>query len=184
MRTTRLLTATCIALALPLLASAQPPELKIPTFADLDHKAVDSVNLPLGSAILGLASHFVDDHDPNSGEVKKTLAGLKSVQIRSYQFDSDYVYSKADLDSVRVQLEKPGWSRLVQTRDRNKNEAVDVYLALDQHTVTGIAIITSDPRKFTIVNVIGTIDVNQIAQLQKSLAGLGGHEDTIVAHVP
>jgi len=184
MRTTRLLATACVALALPLLAGAQAPDLKIPTFADLDHKAVDSVNLTLDTTILGLASHFMDEHDPNSVQIKKTLAGLKSVQIRSYRFDSDYVYSKADIDSVRTQLEQPGWSRLVQTRDRNKNEDVDVYLALDKHVVTGVAIITSDPRKFTIVKVVGTIDVDQISHLQKSVAGLEEHKDTIVALAP
>ena len=167
MRIVRLL-ATALILTLPLLASAQVPALKIPSFDELQHKAIDSVNITIDSTLLGLAGHFMDDSDPNSAELKKTLSGLKSVQVRSFRFDSDFVYSKSDIDSVRAQLTGPGWSRLVQVRDHNKNEAVDVYLALDQHIIKGVAIITSDPRKFTIVNVVGTVDVNQIAQLQKA----------------
>ncbi len=173
MRAARLI--TCLTLTLPLLASAQTPELKIPSFDDLQHKAVDSVNITIDSAVLGLAGHFMPDSDPNSAELKKTLAGLKSVQVRSFRFDSDFAYSKSDIDSVRTQLSGPGWSRLVQVRDHNKKEDVDVYLALDQHIIKGIAIITSDPRKFTIVNVVGTVDMDQVAQLQKAFATTGEH---------
>ena len=163
----------CLALTLPLLASAQTPELRIPSFDDLQHKAIDSVNLTIDSTLLGLAGQFVPDSDPHSAELKKTLAGLKYVQVRSFRFDSDFAYSKSDIDSVRTQLAAPEWTRLVQVRDHNKNEDVDVYLALDQHVIKGVAIITSDPRKFTIVNVVGTVDMSQIAQLQKAFAAAG-----------
>ena len=182
MRAARLI--TCLALTLPLLASAQTPELKIPAFEDLQHKAIDSVNLTIDSTILGLAGHFMPDSDPDSAQLKKTLAGLKSVQVRSFRFDSDFAYSKSDIDSVRTQLAAPGWSRLVQVRDHNKKEDVDVYLALDQHVIKGVAIITSDPRKFTIVNVVGTIDMGQIAQLQKAFAGSGEHNASLWAQTP
>jgi Domain of unknown function (DUF4252) len=182
MRAARLI--TCLALTLPLLASAQTPELKIPSFEELQHKAVDSVNITIDSTILGLAGHFMPDSDPDSAQLKKTLAGLKSVQVRSFRFDSDFAYSKSDIDSVRTQLAGPGWSRLVQVHDHNKKEDVDVYLALDQHIIKGVAIITSDPRKFTIVNVVGTVAVDQIAQLQKAFATTGEHNASLWAQTP
>jgi hypothetical protein len=155
-------------LALPLLARAQGPELKLPTFDNLQQKALTSVNVSIGSFMLGMAGHLLEDDDAQTRELKKTLAGLKSVQVRSFEFNSDNAYSQSDVDSVRAQLSAPGWSRLVQTRDRDKNEAVDVYLAMDDHTVTGIAIIVSDPRKFTIVNVVGAVDLNQITKLRQT----------------
>jgi hypothetical protein len=170
MRPTRLLTSACIALIAPLIASAQTAELKIPAFDDLQPKAVESVNVTIDSLILGLMSHFVDDSAPDNAQLKKTLVGLKSVQVRSFRFNSDFAYSKADIDSVRSQLTAPGWSRLVQVHDTNKKEDVDVYLAMDKHIITGVAIITSDPREFTILNVVGKVDVDQIAQLQKTFA--------------
>jgi Domain of unknown function (DUF4252) len=155
-------------LMLPLLAAAQGPELNLPSFDDLQQKAVCSVNVTIGSFMLGLAGNLVDGHDKESAELKKTLLGLKSVQVRSYRFNSDFVYSKSDVDAVRSQLSGPGWNRLVQTRDRNKNEAVDVYLALDDHTIKGVAIIVSDPREFTIVNVVGSVAVDQINKLRQT----------------
>ena len=143
-------------LMLPVLARAEGPQLELPSFENLQQKAVSSVNVTLGSFMLGLAG------------LEKTLLGLKSVQVRSYRFNTDFVYSKADVDAVRSQLTGPGWNRLVQTRDRNKDEAVDVYLAMDNHTIKGVAIIVSDPREFTIVNVVGTVDVEQINKLRQT----------------
>ena len=155
-------------LLLPLLAAAQGPELKLPSFDNLQQKAVASVNVTIGSFLLGLVGNLADNHDQEAAQLKQTLLGLKSVQVRSFQFNSDYAYSQSDVESVRSQLSGPGWNRLVQTRDRNKNEAVDVYLSMDNHTVKGVAIIVSDPRKFTIVNVVGAVDLDQIAKLRQT----------------
>jgi hypothetical protein len=155
-------------LMLPVLARAQGPELELPSFDSLQQKAVSSVNVTLGSFMLGLAGNLVEVQNKEAAELKKTLLGLKSVQVRSYRFNSDFIYSKSDVDAVRSQLTGPGWNRLVQTRDRDKNEAVDVYLAMDNHTITGVAIIVSDPREFTIVNVVGTVDLDQINKLRQT----------------
>jgi len=184
MRPTRLLTSACIALIAPLIASAQTAELKIPAFDDLQPKAVESVNVTIDSLILGLMGHFMDDSSSENAQLKQTLAGLKSVQVRSYRFNSDFAYSQADIDLVRAQLSAPGWSRLVQVRDTNKKEDVDVYLAMDKHIITGVAIITSDPRKFTIVNVVGKVDVAQIAQLQKTFAAASPQAGGLWAQEP
>ena len=157
-------------LMLPLLASAQGAQLRLPSFDNLQQKAISSVNVSIGSFMLGLVGNLVDDQDKEAAELKKTLLGLKSVQVRSFQFNSDNVYSQSDVEAVRSQLSGPGWNRLVQVRDRNKKEDVDVYLAMDmdKHTVTGVAIIVSDPRKFTILNLVGSVDLDQIAKLRQT----------------
>ncbi|HEY3787050.1 MAG TPA: DUF4252 domain-containing protein [Steroidobacteraceae bacterium] len=159
---------TLACLALPLLAMAQGPELKLPSFENLQHQAVDSVDVTFGAVPLGLMGLLIDDGDQGAASVKKALAGVKSVRVRSYHFSSDFEYSKADIDAVRAQLSGPGWKQLVQTRDHKRNEAVDVYVAMDNHTITGIAIITSDPRKFTILNVVGSLDMDQVRTLRKT----------------
>jgi len=155
-------------LAVPLLAMAQDPELKLPPFENLQQKAVDTVDVTFGSLPVSLLGLLIDESDPESAALKKTLVGVKSVRVRSYRFNSDFEYSKADLDAVRAQLAGPGWKQLVQTRDQDRNEAVDVYLAMNDHTITGVAIIASDPRKFTIVNVVGSLDMKQVAKLRKN----------------
>jgi hypothetical protein len=71
----------------------------------------------------------------------------------------------ADIDSVRKQLKAPGWSALVQVHRRD-NEDVDVYVCLEDDKVKGLAVIASEPREFTIVNIVGSIDLDKISQLE------------------
>jgi hypothetical protein len=159
-------------LALPPLARAQDTQLKLPAFADLKERAIKSVDLTLDSTTLGMMGWLMSDTDPQAAELKKTLQGLKSVQIRSYQFMSDFAYSRADVEAVRSQLTGPGWSRLVQAHDRNKDEGVDIYIAVADKTVKGLAVIAADRREFTIVNIVGTVDVDQVARLRKTFAAV------------
>ena len=71
-----------------------------------------------------------------------------------------------NLNAVRQQLSAPGWSQLAQVRKRNKAQEVDIYVALTEDQAKGFAIVASEPRKFTIVNIVGSIDLEQIAKLQ------------------
>ena len=170
---TRILAATLACLALPVLAAAQDAQLKPPSFADLKDKAVKSVDITIGSSLLGFMGWMMDDHDKDSAELKKTITGLKSVQIRSYQFTSDFAYSRADVDAVRAQLSGPGWSQLIKVHDQHKNEDVDIYIALDKQTVKGLAIIAANRREFTILNIAGSVAVEQIAKLRETFGAQG-----------
>jgi hypothetical protein len=160
-------------LVLPGLAGAQDAQLKLPAFADLKEKAIKSVDLTIDATTLGMMGWFMSDTDPDAAELKKTLHGLKSVQIRSYKFTSDFAYSPADVEAVRSQLTGPGWSQLVQVHDRDKNEGVDIYIAVADKTVKGFALIAADRREFTIVNIVGVVDLDQIARLRKTFGAVG-----------
>jgi Domain of unknown function (DUF4252) len=156
-------------LGLPMLAAAQGPQLTLPSFANLQQKATESVDLTIGSFAMGLLSGLMDDHGQDGAQMSHLLKGLKAVQIRVYRFQSDFAYSKADIDAVRSQLSAPGWSHLTQVRDRKTNADVDICVALDERKVTGFAIIASEPRGFTILNIVGAVDLAQVAELQKQL---------------
>jgi hypothetical protein len=173
------LLAVLILVAIPLLTVAQAPrvvqapQLEIPSFAGLQAKATRSVDVTIGSTELSLVSSFMSDSDPDSAQLKKAFSGLKSVHVRNYQFDSDNAYSKADIEGVRAQLKAPGWSSLVHATDKSKDEDVDVYVSIEDHTVNGLAVVASNPREFTIVNIVGTLDLKALGKVQKHL-GLPG----------
>ena len=169
MRTSALAAAT--ALLLPLVACSQTPQLSLPSFPDLNGHATESVDISLGAFPLHFVASLIDDHDGgDSAEVKRALQGVKSVQIRSYQLDADYSCSQADLASLHSQLSQPGWSRLVQAHKRD-HEDVDVYVALEDQVIKGLAIIACQPREFTIVNIVGSIAPDQLVRLRRALAG-------------
>lgn len=163
------LAAGAAALLLPLLACSQSPQLKLPSFQELNGHATESVDVSLGALPLQFAASLMDDHDPGSAEVKRTLQGVKSVQIRSYRFDTDRDCSQAGLGSLQAQLAQPGWTRIVQAQKRD-HEDVDVYVALEDQVIRGIAIVACQPRELTIVNVVGTVSLDQVARLRRTFA--------------
>jgi hypothetical protein len=140
----------------------------LPSFSHLQSKATEVVDVTLGAWPLALASKFMEADDAESVEVKKLISGIKSIVVRSYEFDSDFAYSKEDVAAVRAQLAAPAWTQLAQVRKRGKDQEVDldVYIALDADQAKGFAIVASEPRKFTILNIVGTINLDQVAKLQ------------------
>ena len=163
---------TQIALAcmlVPALASAQDPRLKLPDFKSLAGKATESVNISLSPWLLRLAGAFVDEKDEDSAAAKHLLAGIKSIEIRSYQFAADFVYSAADIESVKSQLTGPGWNQLMQVHHREKNEDVNMYVLIENNVTKGFALIASEPREFTIINIVGSIAFEDLPKLESHL---------------
>jgi len=141
--------------------------LRLPTFAGLTEKASESVNVTFGPELLGMACRFLSTDDPEAAAAKKLCTSLTGIYVRNYTFDTDYAYPKSDIDGVRRQLSAPGWTPMVEARSRKENTDVDVYVLIDNGRAQGMAIIASEPREFTIVNIVGNIDLEQLHDLQK-----------------
>lgn len=153
------------------LAHAQTPLLKLPAFTQLSSQATESVDISLGSMPLKLAGWLAGqaDSDPGSADAAALLKSLHALNVRHYEFASDFAYSQADIDAVRSQLAGAGWSQLVQVRNPSKKEDVDIYVAIDKDKdrITGLAIVASEPREFTIVNAVGSLDPSQVEKLRQ-----------------
>jgi hypothetical protein len=157
-----------LALLLSQLANAAAPEPKLllPDFDALADKATESVTITLDPTLLGLAARFLDPADPEDAAAKEVLTGLQGIYVKSYTFDSDFAYPQADVNRVRKQLSSPGWSRLVEVRSRKEQANVDIYLAVDGSKARGLAIIATEPRQFTIVNIVGSVDLDKLHKLE------------------
>jgi hypothetical protein len=155
------------ALLAPALAFAAPnPKLAIPSFSALAQKATESVNITLDTGLLGLAAKFLDGSNPQDAATQEVLKGLQGIYVRSYTFDHDAVYQQADIDAVRSQLAAPGWNRLVETRSRKTRADIDIYIMIDHNQAIGLVLIASEPRQFTIVNIVGAIDLDKLHKLE------------------
>jgi hypothetical protein len=145
---------------------AAEPRLTLPDFSSLEDKASETVNITLDSTMLGLATRFLSSDDPDDAAVKELVKGLTGIYVKSFQFETDFAYPKSDVDKVRRQLSAPGWQRLVEVRSRKSNSDVDVYVSVDRDKVNGLAIISSEPRELTIVNIVGSVDLQKLHQLE------------------
>jgi hypothetical protein len=146
-------------------SSASAAELELPSFSEAREHATESVDITLGSLPLFFMRSLMNDDDPEGAEAKAVLKGLKSVHVRSYRFADDFSYSKADIDALRSQLQKPGWSAVTQVHDRKQNEDVDIFVALEKEKITSLALIASKPRELTVVYIVGSIDPKQLGKL-------------------
>jgi hypothetical protein len=158
--------ALLLILLAPSLSWAAPnPRLSLPSFAGLAKKASESVAITLDPSLLGLAAKFLGD-DPQDAATKEVLKGLQGIYVRSYTFDKDSAYQQADIDEVRSQLASPGWNRVMQTRSSKTRSDVDIYIMLDHDQAIGLTLIASEPRQFTIVNIVGAIDLDKLHKLE------------------
>jgi Domain of unknown function (DUF4252) len=148
------------------LAAAPPGLLLLPEFDALSKKATESVNISLDPALLGLAAGFLDSSDPQDAAAKQLITGLRGIYVRSFTFDADFAYPAAQVDAVRAQLAPPAWQRLVQVNRSKDHTHVDIYVCADHGVAQGLAIIASEPREFTIVNIVGAIDLAKLHQLE------------------
>ena len=150
------------------LAPLWAQDIKLPANLDkLSAKAEESVDITLDGSLLKMAARFLSDKDdPDVAKVKRLLAKLEGVYVRSYQFAEDGEYSRADVESVRSQVQSPPWGRIVGVRSRRDGADVDVFLKLPSNgTLGGAVIIVAEPRQLTFVNVVGTIDPDEVADL-------------------
>lgn len=158
----------CALLALPALAAAQEPgRLQLPDFSALSKKAAQSVDISLDPSLLGLASGVIDnDKNGNGPAVHDLIKGIRGIYVRSYTFDQPGEYSTADVKALQAQLLAPGWVPIVSTHDLKQGSNVDIYLLRNGKRTEGLAILAAEPRELTIVNIVGSIDLAKLAQLQ------------------
>lgn len=149
------------------LLSAQQLKLDLDRLAA---KASNTVDLSLNGSLLQFAAKFLDGKDPDEAKVKKLIANLQGIYIRSFEFKKDAEWLPADLESVRSQLKAPEWSRVVGYKSTEEGETAEVYMRMENQKITGVAIVVTEPREFTVVNIVGPVDLD-------TLADLSGHFD-------
>jgi hypothetical protein len=153
-------------LAVAATAFASDSLLKLPSFDSLEKKSSNVVIITLDEKLLGVATRFLDPNSIEDAAVKQIVSGLHGVYVRNFQFDHDFEYPKSDVEIVRKQLSSPGWQQLVKIRSRKDQTNVDVYLMTDGNKANGLAIISSQPREFTIINIVGSIDLDKLHRLE------------------
>jgi len=56
---------------------------------------------------------------------------------------------------------------MVQVHKRDAQEDVDVFVCVEEGGKTcGLAVIATQPREFTVVSIVGSIDIDRLAQLE------------------
>jgi hypothetical protein len=159
--------AAGLLLASLLLAGAAPAQQVKWNFDKLAVRASETVDVSLSGSVLQFAGKFLSDDDQDQAKVKKLIGGLKGVYVRSFEFKKPGEYSAADLESFRAPLRSPDWQRIVGVHSNEDGETVEVYIKNDAKGIGGLAIIASESKELTFVNIVGAVDLDSLSELGK-----------------
>ncbi len=152
------LTLILLTLALPM--SAQRVNLDFP---GLSERADEVVDVTLDATMLKLASKFLSG-DKEEVAIRDMVSKLEAIYVRSYTFKDAGGYDRAIVDKVRSQL-GPTWKKIVTVKSKTQ-ENVEVYTDMRGELIRGLVVISAEPHELTLVNIVGPIDLERIADLR------------------
>jgi Domain of unknown function (DUF4252) len=139
-------------------------EIKLPP--NFGAHASETVDVSLDSNMLQIAAKFLSAAKPDEAQAKKLIAGLKSIYVKTFEFDKAGQYNAADLEAVRAQFRGPSWSRVVGVQSKKDGENMEVFLRLEKDGKIGaLGLVAAEDKEVTIVNIVGAIDPEQLGEL-------------------
>ena len=160
--------AFLLMLAPVLSAKAQDSRIQLGSLDHLAAKASQTVDVNIDERLMRLAAKVFSDKDDDEREVKKLISGLKGIYVKSFEFDAEGQYAPADLETIRTQLRGPGWTRLVNVISK-KEGSVEVYMLFNGDAVGGLAVLATEDKELTVVNIVGPVDLDKLAKLEGQL---------------
>ncbi len=154
---------------------AQPPpqsaaKLQLDNEESLAQKANELIDVNLDENLLRIIPKKITTKTEEGKvvDIGAIIAGLKGVYVRSYGFNAEGEYTEANIARVRTQLRSPGWARLVNIvkKKADDNIHVEVYMMTSTGRIDGLAILALEPKRLTLVNIVGTIDLEKLSQLE------------------
>lgn len=146
--------------------SAQDARLPFERLEYLENKATDVVEVNIDGKLLDMAKRvLVKVNDKDAKKVGEAISGLKGIYVRVYNFEKENEYNVADVEAIRAQLQSPGWERLANVRSKKNNQKVDVYTMFAGDVMSGLAVVVSESKSVAVINVIGPIDIDLLAEL-------------------
>ncbi|HYV00358.1 MAG TPA: DUF4252 domain-containing protein [Pyrinomonadaceae bacterium] len=146
-------------------ALAQNPRIQTSQLDALAAKASETVDVNIDESLMALTTKFLSSKDEDEKKVKELVSGLKGIYVKSFQFESEGQYADADLESIRSQLRNPAWSRIINARSK-KDGSIEVYLMHTGSQISGLAVLASELKQITVINIVGPVDLDKLTQLE------------------
>lgn len=159
------LIALLLILSAAFVTRAQDSRIQLSSLDHLASKASQTVDVNIDERLVKIAARLISNKDADEKKIKDLLTGIKGIYVKSFEFDADGQYSPSDVEGIRAQLRGPGWSRLVGVTSK-KDGNVEVYVLFNGEQVGGLAVLHVDDREFTVVNIVGPVDLDKLADLE------------------
>ena len=146
-------------------AGAQNPRIQTSQLDALAAKASQTVDVNIDERLMQLTAKFLSSKDDDEAKVKELVNGLKGIYVKSFEFENEGQYTEADLEGIRSQLRNTAWNRIVNVNSK-KEGSVEVYLMQTGDQISGLALLATEPKEITVVNIIGPVDLEKLTQLE------------------
>ena len=131
-------------------------------FGELEAIADETVDVTLDRGMLRIAAKFLTG-EGEEAEIGKLIEGLEGIYVKHFSFDEDWAYDTKITDRIR-NLVPAGFEKLIRVRSRNE-ENVDILVRPIGDDIDGLIIIAAEPDEFTVVHLVGRIDIAQLSEL-------------------
>lgn len=159
------LLAICVIVGAGATAAAQTARIQTSSLDHLAAKASQTIDVDIDESLMKLTSKVFNSNKPDEARAKELVSGLKGIHVKIYEFEKEGEFAVADLESIRVQLRSPGWNKIVNVKSK-KEGSVDVYLMTSGNQVLGLAVLASTAKQIAVVNILGNIDLEKLADLE------------------
>ena len=147
---------------------AQSGKLQLDQLDALTNRASNTVDVKLDENLMQVTRKLFSGKDTDDAEIKELLKNVKGIYVKSFSFEKENSYMPAEIDSVMSQLRGGGWSKIVGITSKKENENVEVYLMMVGDQVSGLAVVSLNPKEVTVVNIVGPINLEKLSQLEGS----------------
>jgi hypothetical protein len=149
-------------------AMGQSAKLQLDQLDVLANRASDTVDVKLDEHLMQTTAKFFSGKDSDDAEIRDLIKNVKGIYVKSFSFDKENEYSPAEIESVMSQLRGGGWSKIIGVTSKKDGDNVEVYLLNIGDQISGLAVVSAEPKEFTIVNVVGPIDLEKLSKLEGS----------------
>ena len=146
---------------------AQSGKLQLDQLDVLTNRASNTVDVKLDEHLIQTTAKLFSGKDDDV-EIKELLKNVKGIYVKSFSFEKENEYQPAEIDSVMSQLRGGAWSKIVGITSKKENENVEVYLMMMGDQISGLAVVSLNPKEVTVVNIVGPINLEKLSQLEGS----------------
>jgi Domain of unknown function (DUF4252) len=160
----RIVFVMSIAISAANLAEAQQPLIPHGIEA-LRQSASSKTEFTLDHSMLILASKLDQDNE----DLRRVIAGVSLISIRSYHFPGYWTYDPGTLSSVKEEYHAAGWKQLVNNHEKGGGSgATALWIRFENNAISNVAILLARSNEVDFFLVSGSVS-------PLDLSHLGGH---------
>jgi Domain of unknown function (DUF4252) len=148
--------------------TAQTAKIQLDQLDVLANRASETVDVKLDEHLMQTTAKFFSGKDTDDAEIRDLIKNVKGIYVKSFTFEKEKEYSPAEIESVTSQLRGSGWNKIIGVTSKKDGDNVDVYVLTIGDQISGLAVISAEPKELTVVNIVGPINLEKLTQLEGS----------------